>query len=447
MKLTRVVRHRLWLVSLVTASALGCGNDVLAERDAIVVIPGTMVAPDAAPPPEMDSDALIDGTDSPAFDWYPCNGNTDGYDAVVKKIEDRWRVTSGETSVWIGADMITAVQEAYATLDQDRDYKQSVLVMGDGTIPADTRSLRIPSYTVFNMCGTINVVGKAPAGDWAAIYVRPGSHIDIPNIRITGTPKYGMFFRSVSHLHIGKAVLDLEPESGLGIRIDNNPPSEPDGRVNEIVIDRVSVSYSGGHGVETYGVDGLTIGEFIGDHTANAGLLLNNSVNVQIGSVVCNECAYLSTYAAFRVANSNGKIGDDWPAGNVHVGSVYARGGGRGIFSVSASGGLTIDTIDLGDHDNTPILLQNAYNTTIAASSGTVSSGDTAESLRIVLSNASTNTGAGNNYATSYNVTLQNLTLRDGVYIEEDYCDFEGQGDRNNRVTNITGGTVDMCYE
>ena len=116
-------------------------------------------------------------------------------------------------------------------------------------------------------------------------------------------------------------------------------------------------------------------------------------------------------------------------------------------FSVSASGGLTIDSIDLGDHDNTPILLKNTYNTTIAASSGTVSSGDTAESLRIVLSNASTNTGAGNNYATSYNVTLQNLTLRDGVYIKEDYCDFEGQGDRNNRVTNITGGTVDMCYE
>ena len=440
MKLRRAVCHPLWLVGLATASVLGCGNDVLAERDAMVVIPDAMVEPHAALPPDTDGDGLTDG------DWYPCNGNTDGYDAVVAKSEDTWRVTSGETAVWTGADMITAVQEAYATLDQDRDYKQSVLVMGDGTIPADTRSLRVPSYTVFNMCGTINVVGEAPAGDWAAIYVRPGSHIDIPNIRITGTPKYGMFFRSVRHLHIGRAILDLEPESGLGIRIDNNPVFEDD-RVTDIVIDRVSVSYSGGHGVETFGVDGLTIGEFIGDHTANAGLLLNNSVNIEVGSVVCNECAYLSTYAAFRVANSNGKIGDDWPAGNVHVGSVYARGGGRGIFSVSASGGLTIDTIDLGDHDNTPILLQNAYNTTIAASSGTVSSGDTAESLRIVLSNASTNTGAGNNYATAYNVTLQNLTLCDGVYIKEDYCDFEGQGDRNNRVTNITGGTVDMCYE
>ena len=83
--------------------------------------------------------------------------------------------------------MITAVQEAYATLEQDRNYKQNVMV--DRTIPTDTRSLRVPSYTVFNMRDTINIIGEAPAGDWAAIYVRPGSHIDIPNIRITGTPK------------------------------------------------------------------------------------------------------------------------------------------------------------------------------------------------------------------------------------------------------------------
>ena len=365
---------------------------------------------------------------------------------VVTKPEDIWSVIREGAVVWTGEDLITALQEAFATLDQDRDYKQSVLVLGDGTIPADTNLLRIPSYTVFNMCGTIHVEGEWASGDRAAIYVRPGTHIDIPNIRITGNPKYGMFFRSVSHLHIGRAILDLEPESGLGIRIDNNPSSGAD-RVTDIAIDYVSVSYSGGHGVETFGVDGLSIGEFIGDHTANAGLLLNNSVNVEVGSVVCNECAYLSTYAAFRVANSNGKIGDDWPAGNVHVGSVYARGGGRGIFSVSASGGLTIDTIDLGNHGTTPILLQNAYNTTIGAVSGTVAGGATADSLRIIVSNASTNTGAGNFYDTTHDVTLQNLVLSDGVFIEENYCDYEGQGDRNNRAINITGGEVDMCYE
>ena len=38
--------------------------------------------------------------------------------------------------------MITAVQEAYATLEQDRNYKRNVMV--DRTIPTDTRSLRVP---------------------------------------------------------------------------------------------------------------------------------------------------------------------------------------------------------------------------------------------------------------------------------------------------------------
>ena len=100
--------------------------------------------------------------------------------------------------------MITAVREAYATLERVRYCKQNVMVMVDWTIPTNTRSLRVPSYTVFNMRGTINMIGEAPAGGWAAIYVRAGSHIDIPNIRITGTPKKGMFFRSVMHLHIGR---------------------------------------------------------------------------------------------------------------------------------------------------------------------------------------------------------------------------------------------------
>ena len=100
--------------------------------------------------------------------------------------------------------MITAVREAYATLERVRYYKQNVMVMVDWTIPTNTRSLLVPIYTVFNMRIAINMIGEVPAGDWAAIYIRPGSHIDIPNIRITGTPKKGMFFRSVMHLHIGR---------------------------------------------------------------------------------------------------------------------------------------------------------------------------------------------------------------------------------------------------
>ena len=117
--------------------------------------------------------------------------------------------------------------------------------------------------------------------------------------------------------------------------------------------------------------------------------------------VTCNNCATGTGYAAFRVANSVGKVGSDFPAGNVHVGKVVARGGGRGIFSVSGCGGLTIDQIDIADTGNTSILLQNTYNTTIAATSGTVVGGI------VQLTNDTDNTNDGT-YPPSKDVALKN---------------------------------------
>ena len=76
--------------------------------------------------------------------------------------------------------------------------------------------------------------------------------------------QYGMFFREVSDLHLGQIHLNMNVDnSGLGIRIDNNP-SSGGARVTNIQIDSVSVERTGGHGVETYGVDGLTVGQFVG---------------------------------------------------------------------------------------------------------------------------------------------------------------------------------------
>ncbi|WP_165856852.1 carbohydrate-binding protein [Marinobacter sp. JSM 1782161] len=390
---------------------------------------------------DTDSDAESGASDSlPASTWYACDDDSIVYDAEVVKSGDTWTVTDvSGIEVWSGSGMQTAIEEGLGVLDSGRTEKQSVVVRGDGTIDAASR-VRLYSYTVLNVCGTIDVQGT-PATDMAPIWSRGTDHIDIPNVTITGTPAYGMFFRNVSDLHIGHAVFDLDTDSWEGVRIDNNPSAGGD-RVTNVTIDAVAVSYSGGHGVETHGVDGLTIGTFVGDHTQSCGVLLNNTVNAEVGSITCNECAYVNTgYAAFRAANSNGKIDDDWPAGNVHVGSVYARGGGRGIFSVSGSGGLTIDNIDLADNGNHAILLQNAYNTTIAAESGKVAGN------RVLLGNDYDNTVSGL-YLPSYNVTLSNLSLTDGATIEEQdtYCDWEGSGDLNNRAVNITGGTVDMCY-
>jgi hypothetical protein len=97
---------------------------------------------------------------------------------------------------------------------------------------------------------------------------------------------------------------------------------------------------------------------------------------------------------------------------------------------------LTIDEIDIADTGNNAILLQNCYNTTIAAVAGSIAGGT------VVLSNDTDNTDSGR-YEPSRDVTLQNLTLSDGASVSEAWCDL---GDRNNRTRNITGGNVMSCF-
>jgi hypothetical protein len=303
-------------------------------------------------------------------------------------------------------------------------------VQGSGSISANSQT-NLPNFLVLNVCGTISVTGAASGSDKSPIYARGRHDIDIPNLKMTGAPMYGMFFRNVDNLHLGD--IELKLSDGLGIRIDNNAQTQKN---TNVVIDRVYGEGTGSHIVETYGIDKIKIGTITGKDVGECGLLLNNSTNAEVDLVSCDNCGAGTGYAAFRIANDAGKIGDDWPAGNIHVKKVFARAGGRGIFSVSGSGGLTIDEIDVADTGNNAILLQNCINTTIAARAGTVSNGS------VLLSNDTTNTNNGM-FEPSRNVTLQNLTLSNGATVSEGWCDL---GDRQNRAKNITGGSVKMCF-
>jgi len=148
--------------------------------------------------------------------------------------------------------------------------------------------------------------------------------------------------------------------------------------------------------VPAYGIEDITIGEVVAENTGYCGLLLNYTRNAEVGSVTGNNCGAGTGYAAFRIANEAGP--------NIHVGEVYARDGGRGIFSVSGSGGLTVDRVDIANTGNNAILLEDCYDTTIAADSGTVTGPG---SIRIAGS--------------SSNITIQNLTVVNSA-INENPC-------------------------
>ncbi|HTN85136.1 MAG TPA: hypothetical protein VL242_15665 [Sorangium sp.] len=355
---------------------------------------------------------------------YPCDGDTAGYNAVVTRSGSTWAAQNGARNVYSGGDMRAAVQAALDSLSSGRTTKESVLVQGSGTMTAGSR-ISVPSFAVLNVCGTIDVTGGG-SGDMAPIYARGRTDIEIPNVTITGTPIYAMFFRDVDNLRLGH--VELRVSSGLGVRIDNHGRSNRADKVTNIEIDHVYAEGTGSHGVETYGVDDLRIGAVIARDTGECGLLLNDTTNAEIGTVDAVNAGAGTGYAAFRLANRAGRVGSSYPT-NIHVGEVIARGGGRGIFCVSESGGVTIDRIDVADTGSNSILLENCHNVNIAAESGTVTGGgDIRLAARAEFENSSditiqnlviTNTDVNENPCAT-NSTFRNLML---VNARDNSCD------------------------
>ncbi|MBB4910883.1 right-handed parallel beta-helix repeat-containing protein [Actinophytocola algeriensis] len=313
-----------------------------------------------------------------------------------------WTARRGGTTVYTGSDMRAAVQAAVSSLTPGRTSKERVVVWQGGTISAGSR-ISLPSYTVLDSCGTINVTGSG-SGDQAPVYSRGTRDIEVQHLKLTGAPLYGVFLRNVDNVVLGQ--IDMRLSGGLGIRIDNRGNTSV--RSRNIRIDNVYVSGTGTHGVETYGVDGLTIGTVTARNTRDSGLLLNDTINATVGTVDAENAGTGTGYAAFRVANRNGRIGNSYPT-NVRVGTVRARGGGRGIFCVSESGGLVVDRVDIANTGNNAILVENCYNVTIAGQSGTVSGGG---GIRLA---------ARSEFPNNADIYIQNMTVTNNA-IQESPC-------------------------
>ncbi|HEX2131400.1 MAG TPA: hypothetical protein VHH15_07545 [Actinophytocola sp.] len=332
-----------------------------------------------------------------------------------------WTARHGGSTVYTGPDMRAAVQAAVNSLSPGRTWKERVVVWSAGTISAGSR-ISLPSHTVLDACGTITVTGSG-SGDQAPVYSRGTTDIEVQHLYLAGSPLYGIFLRNVSNVILGE--IDLRLSGGLGIRIDNHGDTSQ--RSRNIRIDDVYVAGTSTHGVETYGVDGLTIGTVTARDTGHSGLLLNDTVNATVSRVDARNAGAGTGYAAFRMANRNGRVGGGYPT-NIRVGEVVARGGGRGVFCVSESGGAVIDRVDIAQTGNNAILVENCHNVTIAAQSGSVAGpGD----IRLA---------ARSEFANSSDITVQNLTVTDSA-ITENPCGVNTTF-RNNTLVN---SRLDVC--
>ncbi|WBB64200.1 hypothetical protein O7599_17545 [Streptomyces sp. WMMC500] len=326
------------------------------------------------------------------------------YHAEAVKSGSTWTARRGSSVVYTGDDMLSAMSAAVGSLTPGRTAKERVVVRGSGTMSRGSR-LSLPSYTTLDVCGTIDVTGSG-SGDQAPVYARGVRDVEVQHLNVTGSPVYGIFMRNVTNVTLGQ--IDMRLSAGLGVRIDNRGDTSQWTR--NVRIDNVYVSGASAHAVETYGVDGLTIGTVTARGVGESGLLLNQTINADIGTVDAVDAGTGTGYAAFRMANRNGRVGDSY-ATNIRVGQVIARGGGRGVFCVSESGGAVIDRVDIANTGGNAILLENCYNVSIAGQSGSVSGpGD----IRIA---------ARSEFANSRDITLQNLTVTNSALNENPCAD------------------------
>ena len=179
--------------------------------------------------------------------------------------------------------------------------------------------LSLPSYTILEL--RHDQRDRSGSGDMAPIYSRGTTDVEVQHLNLTGTPLYGIFMRNVNNLILGQ--IDMRLSAGLGVRIDNHGGDRAV-KVRNIRIDNVYVSGAGSHAVETYGVDGITIGTVTARNVGESGLLLNDTINATIGTVDAENAGAGTGYAAFRMANRNGRVGSSYPT-NIRVGTVRAR--------------------------------------------------------------------------------------------------------------------------
>lgn len=278
-------------------------------------------------------------------------------DASVTGSDGSYTATKGSSTVYSGSDYRAAIQTALDSISSG----QRVSVIASGSIGGST--IAISSGKIFEGCGTINVGSNPGHG---AIESLDTSDVQIPYLTMTGAPYFGLHFYGTQNLALGRITLNLS--GGMGIRFDRDEAAN-----SNVSMDVINVTGAGSHAVEVWNIDGLTVNEVIARDVGECGLLLQKTTNAQVGLVDGDNVATGTGYATFRMANENGRTSDGGYDTNVYVDKVVSRGGGRGIFCVSQSGGAEIANVDLADNGNNAILIENCYNLSIL--DGTVDGG------------------------------------------------------------------------
>lgn len=271
-------------------------------------------------------------------------------DVIVWKDEEGvFHADGTDGHVASGEDVIEVTQAAVDGLTEGRDWKEKVAVVSPSTVGPvdDITQIEVPSYTVLDVPATMHVEEEGGEPQVIPVRVRDAEHVEIPNLRVVGNPRYGMFLQSVSNLRLGNISIEnpdeRDPRTWIGVRIDGfaRGRGEDTVRCKDVQVDNVYVENCGSHAFETYAVDRLQVGHVIANGTAaGCGCLLNDTTDTTVDSVVGKDIDPGGGYAGFRVANG---------AHDITCDQVIVRGGARGIFGVSGSYNVTIGEVNISE--------------------------------------------------------------------------------------------------
>jgi len=265
-------------------------------------------------------------------------------DVIVWKDDDgTFHADGADGEVASGDGVVPVAQAAIDSLTEGRTWNEKVLIASPGEMTSADGSLELPSYTTLDAPATLSI----PDGESVPPVVRAvgAEHIDVESLVVEGPAAMGIRLTSCSNVRLGD--IRITGVTSDGIRIDGRGDAP---RSTDIQMGQIYVEGNGHHGVETYGVDRIQIEQVVGNDPASCVVLLNDTVDATVNSVVGREPGGPAGYATFRVANG---------AHDVTVGEVVSRGGNRGVFGVSECYDITIGHVNIEGAEDQGILVQN----------------------------------------------------------------------------------------
>lgn len=284
-------------------------------------------------------------------------------DVVVWKDEEGvFHADGRDERVASGEDVLTVAQAAVDSLTDDRDWKETVSVVSPGTVPyndGDFRSIELPSYTVLDVAAPLSF--EYESGEYSnaiAVTATDAEHVEVPQLTVEGGPWMALRFQRCSDVRIGDvAVLyDEDADTNDGIRIDNGYDIGTPKRCEDVRIESVYLENGGHHAVETYGIDRLQIDRVLAKDIGGCAVLLNQTSDATINSVIGRSPGGPAGYPTFRLANF---------CDNVSVGQVVSRGGMKGIMLLTARN-ASIGEVNIVGAEDSGIFASASFNVSIS---------------------------------------------------------------------------------